>query len=245
MNKVQCSQCNQNIFSFDLSVDAQGTKQTFCLECNLINFQRSTKPTKEMLYSLLARKNRMLYSNSNLIQQMAFKHYQIEGKGAFYYNTDSINELIKRDAFQLIYLPLNELEGILDRNAVCCIQRYNVEQSFVIISSLSVSKRFLRKDKHDCLTLTSVIHKDEYKLINQEDEKCLLFSSRHSMIKNGCIICNQPTEKRCSGCKDVSYCSTEHQKEHWRNHKQECLRLKQSRLNAKSHLKHLTKRWNR
>ncbi len=40
-----------------------------------------------------------------------------------------------------------------------------------------------------------------------------------------------PTEKKCSGCKDVLYCSIEYQKEHWRIHKKECLKLKQSRLN--------------
>jgi hypothetical protein len=92
MDEIQCSQCNKSICSFDLSIDVKWPKTTFCLQCNLINFQRSTNQTKEMLYNLLPRKNRMLYSNSNLIQQMAFKYYQSEGRGAFYYNTDSINK---------------------------------------------------------------------------------------------------------------------------------------------------------
>ncbi len=101
------------------------------------------------------------------------------------------------------------------------------------------------KDFWDCFTLATVIHKDEFNIINQEYEKRLILSSIHSMRKNGCIICNQQTEKKCSGCKDVSYCSIGHQKEHWRIQKHECLRLKQSRFNAKSHLKQLAEWWNR
>ncbi|CAH0564025.1 unnamed protein product [Brassicogethes aeneus] len=42
-------------------------------------------------------------------------------------------------------------------------------------------------------------------------------------VKTGpCEICKIPTEKKCSTCKLVYYCSQEHQKEHWKDHKEAC-----------------------
>ncbi|XP_018323957.1 SET domain-containing protein SmydA-8-like [Agrilus planipennis] len=37
-----------------------------------------------------------------------------------------------------------------------------------------------------------------------------------------CAECNEPAELMCSACKLVSYCSKEHQKEHWKTHKSLC-----------------------
>lgn len=37
-----------------------------------------------------------------------------------------------------------------------------------------------------------------------------------------CPICNNPASNICSGCLSISYCSVEHQKEHWKIHSIEC-----------------------
>ncbi|XP_058462124.1 SET domain-containing protein SmydA-8 [Malaya genurostris] len=37
-----------------------------------------------------------------------------------------------------------------------------------------------------------------------------------------CPVCNQSAKKRCSGCSLVYYCSVEHQKQDWKNHKHVC-----------------------
>ena len=38
----------------------------------------------------------------------------------------------------------------------------------------------------------------------------------------GCRVCGTPTTNKCSSCKSVSYCSKDHQKEDWKNHKDAC-----------------------
>lgn len=40
--------------------------------------------------------------------------------------------------------------------------------------------------------------------------------------KTICAICLAPAEQKCSGCHAVHYCSREHQKEHWKQHKFQC-----------------------
>ena len=41
-----------------------------------------------------------------------------------------------------------------------------------------------------------------------------------------CVICGEAAPHTCSGCKQVSYCSPEHQKVHWKaGHRSECLLL--------------------
>ncbi|KAL3272852.1 hypothetical protein HHI36_014313 [Cryptolaemus montrouzieri] len=37
-----------------------------------------------------------------------------------------------------------------------------------------------------------------------------------------CAECQEPAELKCSGCKMVSYCSKDHQKKHWKQHKALC-----------------------
>lgn len=37
-----------------------------------------------------------------------------------------------------------------------------------------------------------------------------------------CAECKQPADLKCSGCRLVSYCGKEHQKQHWKEHKTAC-----------------------
>lgn len=37
-----------------------------------------------------------------------------------------------------------------------------------------------------------------------------------------CYICLAPSSQKCSGCQAVHYCSREHQKQHWKQHKHQC-----------------------
>ncbi|KAJ0174416.1 hypothetical protein K1T71_009524 [Dendrolimus kikuchii] len=43
------------------------------------------------------------------------------------------------------------------------------------------------------------------------------------MVEEGsCIVCLSPAIQKCSGCQLVHYCSKDHQKEHWKQHKHQC-----------------------
>jgi hypothetical protein len=37
-----------------------------------------------------------------------------------------------------------------------------------------------------------------------------------------CLVCQQPTTKRCSRCREASYCSMGCQRKHWKAHKGRC-----------------------
>lgn len=37
-----------------------------------------------------------------------------------------------------------------------------------------------------------------------------------------CAVCQIPAKQFCSACKEVKYCGAEHQKAHWKQHKNEC-----------------------
>ena len=37
-----------------------------------------------------------------------------------------------------------------------------------------------------------------------------------------CVVCGNEASLRCGGCKITNYCSKEHQKIDWRNHKKQC-----------------------
>lgn len=40
--------------------------------------------------------------------------------------------------------------------------------------------------------------------------------------KGVCAICLSPAEQKCSGCQAVHYCTRDHQKQHWKMHKNQC-----------------------
>ncbi|KAG5877977.1 hypothetical protein JTB14_032238 [Gonioctena quinquepunctata] len=47
--------------------------------------------------------------------------------------------------------------------------------------------------------------------------------SENDELKLGqCEVCQQSTERRCSGCKLVFYCNAEHQQANWKEHKNTC-----------------------
>jgi hypothetical protein len=48
-----------------------------------------------------------------------------------------------------------------------------------------------------------------------------------------CALCQEAATKRCSRCKTVWYCSTEHQRTDWKNHKKECNETEQLELHKK------------
>lgn len=42
------------------------------------------------------------------------------------------------------------------------------------------------------------------------------------MIKQECAVCNKPASQCCSNCNVVYYCTRDHQKSDWKNHKNKC-----------------------
>lgn len=44
-----------------------------------------------------------------------------------------------------------------------------------------------------------------------------------SEAAGNCAVCNEAAVLFCGGCKTVRYCNAEHQKQHWKAHKPECL----------------------
>ena len=43
--------------------------------------------------------------------------------------------------------------------------------------------------------------------------------------KLSCEICKKRSEMRCSRCQNVFYCCAEHQKQDWKKHKVNCIKL--------------------
>ena len=43
-----------------------------------------------------------------------------------------------------------------------------------------------------------------------------------------CAFCHVQANQRCTGCHETFYCSREHQKLHWRKHKNQCCAFKVS-----------------
>lgn len=42
-------------------------------------------------------------------------------------------------------------------------------------------------------------------------------------MSNACAVCNSSANQRCAVCKVVHYCGKDHQRQHWKVHKSECL----------------------
>jgi len=47
-------------------------------------------------------------------------------------------------------------------------------------------------------------------------------SASSSISRRLCPLCGQPGTKVCAGCSKVGYCSKEHQRDHWKEHKLVC-----------------------
>jgi len=47
-------------------------------------------------------------------------------------------------------------------------------------------------------------------------------------MSSTCAICREKSDQRCGGCKRTYYCSKEHQKQHWKEHKDTCKTLRTS-----------------
>ena len=41
-----------------------------------------------------------------------------------------------------------------------------------------------------------------------------------------CALCHSPANQRCTGCHVTFYCGKEHQKQHWKKHKNHCCAYK-------------------
>jgi hypothetical protein len=54
-------------------------------------------------------------------------------------------------------------------------------------------------------------------ILNSTDKKKNVYK-----IKNKCASCGKYATLRCQGCKKVYYCSENHQKLEWKNHKKSC-----------------------
>lgn len=46
--------------------------------------------------------------------------------------------------------------------------------------------------------------------------------SANDEITGKCFVCEKESKSRCSGCVQVFYCSTEHQRKDWKTHKPKC-----------------------
>lgn len=52
---------------------------------------------------------------------------------------------------------------------------------------------------------------------------CNQMSSRNVFLNCYCAICGITASNKCAACSLVVYCSKEHQKAHWKKHKNECV----------------------
>jgi len=44
----------------------------------------------------------------------------------------------------------------------------------------------------------------------------------NSSVVSDCPVCKKLADKKCSGCHNIAYCCSEHQKKHWKVHKNDC-----------------------
>lgn len=58
-------------------------------------------------------------------------------------------------------------------------------------------------------------------------------SEGNSEPKSVCEECKKPADLKCSGCRLVAYCSKEHQKQHWKQHKSLCRPIEVKRFQDK------------
>jgi hypothetical protein len=49
-------------------------------------------------------------------------------------------------------------------------------------------------------------------------------------VSSVCAFCSAPSKLRCSACKSIAYCSVEHQKLDWKNHKIDCRKIQETRV---------------
>lgn len=49
-----------------------------------------------------------------------------------------------------------------------------------------------------------------------------IMGSANDEITGKCFVCEKESKSRCSGCVQVFYCSTEHQRKDWKTHKPIC-----------------------
>ncbi len=63
------------------------------------------------------------------------------------------------------------------------------------------------------------------------------------MEKKCCAVCGGKAPHRCSGCKEVHYCSLDHQKANWKEHQLNCVAYKEEDDNDQ-YGKHLVARRN-
>lgn len=61
-----------------------------------------------------------------------------------------------------------------------------------------------------------------------EEEEETDESGRPLPKRRSCWNCGKLAESRCTGCRVANYCSGDCQKKHWKEHKDECARLKKS-----------------
>lgn len=53
--------------------------------------------------------------------------------------------------------------------------------------------------------------------------KCDQIYPKHLEINSNCGLCGVSASSKCAACTLVVYCSKEHQKAHWKQHKNECV----------------------
>lgn len=73
--------------------------------------------------------------------------------------------------------------------------------------------------------LTATISRNRYSSFGIRKLNCLLKFQIMQEISDKddiCGICGIVASKKCSACKQVSYCSKEHQKSDWKKHKKNC-----------------------
>lgn len=68
--------------------------------------------------------------------------------------------------------------------------------------------------------------KKEDKDFEESTEKKNKKTDNPSVQHNYCTVCGKGGARRCSNCKQISYCGKEHQTEHWKSHKEHCFPVK-------------------
>ncbi|KAG5186498.1 hypothetical protein JKP88DRAFT_241106 [Tribonema minus] len=137
--------------------------------------------------------------------------------------------------YVLQWLTVTDLmrNGRWTGNKMKQVETYDTASQFVVIVQIYISKCHRRRERNDCISCTSTIHRDSHKLLGDVPHE---IRSNHMAASAGhALLCGNPGcdardhLKRRKVCEDARYCSVQCQHTDWKAHKLVCRSIAEQR----------------